>query len=859
MTMTAHPRARGLLALAPLLALIACTSDEGAGGGDQPMIDATQTANLSGTWAGHLGDSNAFVAIVADGIELVAYVCDEGTIAEWFRAPIVDNLVTAAKPQSAFTAILDATEARGSVLLSDGSVHGFSASPTASDVLFRAEGGTIDSLLLGGWIVLPAGEQRGAFSLTPRVTTSPTASSAPTSPSIPSVTATAPKVLVAPKIDTSNLKPFLPPDLPPAELSPVLQPPKPMRPDTISKPTPNTNMTYVWAAAGDSYGSGEGDPLTPSDDASQVVWGTGEFTPDAVPDELRACHRSDNSGAVRAHLDLVEEFPNVDFQFMTVACSGAVVANLISAKKTEFSDRFVDPTSVVQRPQLDRVIDFRESEGQLDALYMSIGGNDAGFGKVIVDCLTKNLNDSCAASPSDEVMNHLLPELPERLDELSLFVINNHLNAAGTLVLHSLYPDPTRDQDLNNCGGESGATFGDVLALISPEEAEFARTQVLSQMNDPIRENAAQNGWGLVDGHLAQFERHGLCVTVTDDRPASQARWFNTGGDALARQGDDFPLDPDIRTLTAVALGLLSPVHLSAGIVHPNRFGYQAYAGAIEAKLRTDIENKLASYERLVTPGDIRIAAAEDGGAITLRWKDSSNLETRYEVEITPIEGEAAVSANPVILPGADIQEFRHEVAGRAVMSYRVRACNDTACSPYSGPIVGANFIPRVPIELSGEVANEQPTRQLRIASVKTRWTDRDPGAALEYVIKVRQIDPAGSTREFREPATSGPGFALLLQTFRDGATTISSQLAVYGFRVSSCSRVGCSRFTDELVVDARRLPNPTSPTPKPAAPDQQPDFLVGFDGRPTVTGPSTPVPPIPPLPSGPDVTTPQP
>ena len=45
------------------------------------------TASTTGTWIGPLQGSRAFVAIVSDGDQIAAYVCDNGTVGTWFFAP----------------------------------------------------------------------------------------------------------------------------------------------------------------------------------------------------------------------------------------------------------------------------------------------------------------------------------------------------------------------------------------------------------------------------------------------------------------------------------------------------------------------------------------------------------------------------------------------------------------------------------------------------------------------------------------------------------------------------------------------------------------------------------------------------
>src|SRR4051812_11949299 len=52
-----------------------------------PGAGSTTSASSGGTWVGPLQGSRAFVAIVSDGDQIAAYVCDNGTVGSWFFGP----------------------------------------------------------------------------------------------------------------------------------------------------------------------------------------------------------------------------------------------------------------------------------------------------------------------------------------------------------------------------------------------------------------------------------------------------------------------------------------------------------------------------------------------------------------------------------------------------------------------------------------------------------------------------------------------------------------------------------------------------------------------------------------------------
>ena len=47
-----------------------------------------EAAPVTGTWVGRLRGDQGFVAIVSDGTQVVAYVCDDGRLGSWFANPV---------------------------------------------------------------------------------------------------------------------------------------------------------------------------------------------------------------------------------------------------------------------------------------------------------------------------------------------------------------------------------------------------------------------------------------------------------------------------------------------------------------------------------------------------------------------------------------------------------------------------------------------------------------------------------------------------------------------------------------------------------------------------------------------------
>jgi hypothetical protein len=768
---------------------------------------------LTGTWSAKVEGTNAFVAIVANGDEVVAYICDGAKVAQWFRGPVGASGfdLTAGKTRIAGT--LSDNALVGVVTMPDGSEHGFKATPLSSAALYRAEAGNTEKFQLGGWVVI-GDEQRGAI-----------------------VSQPGSSIGKAPNLNVTN--PVVP------QLGTIAAP---VAPDTVGAPTPNKTYKYVWAAAGDDWASGDGNPVTPVVRArvtaptpenplpplpasARAVWGTGQYTPNAAANEIDVCHRSDNAGAPRALRTLQEEFPEVDFRFLFVACSGSETAHLAT---TRFAGLGSPHPALDQAPQLDRVRNFRVQEGHLDAVYMSVGANDAGLGKFVYDCIAKTLPLLNCASNRPEDLISRRTALRDGLDRVNAGLASR-LIGAPTKIFVSTYPDFTRAANGTTCGAPTGTTSSallvDNLLLVTNDEMSFLRTEVVNRINAIIRDRASVRGWTTIDTFEADFAAHGLCDTGTGDA----GPWFNTAAAGVLAQSADLPTtyppgpgginvrDAIGRSVSSLALlgaaGLAFigqgaaalllgasafkvATQYSSGTLHPNDFGARAYGTAIADQLREDVRAKSNANKRLLTPTNVRIGAADPNGNITLRWHDVSNTDTRHEIEAIAQMPNLQAPPNPIVVNGPDKQEFVHVQTSKAAWKYRVRACNVNGCSPYSAPIIGSNFVPKAPTGLTSTLNSPPLTELGQIRTLNLNWTDPDLGV-IEHVVRMRQTNPSGPTTEVRRPG-AGTTTSIVLSAITPTTTVTTFPNAVYEVSVASCSRVGCSNFGPNITVDTR-------------------------------------------------------
>lgn len=153
----------GILLLALLLVTLGCGGS--ASGGDiEPVV---------GSFVGRAADSEAYVAIVTNGSDVRAYICDgteDGrlTVSEWFKGEISGSNVEldALSGIAHLSARLTPGSVTGSIRIDDGRAFTFAAFPAEGQsgfYLYKAiPGGPATPLYWAGWIVLPGGGIRGS-------------------------------------------------------------------------------------------------------------------------------------------------------------------------------------------------------------------------------------------------------------------------------------------------------------------------------------------------------------------------------------------------------------------------------------------------------------------------------------------------------------------------------------------------------------------------------------------------------------------------------------------------------------------------------------------------------------------------
>ena len=287
---------------------------------------------------------------------------------------------------------------------------------------------------------------------------------------------------------------------------------------------------FLVASIGDSYASGEGVP----------------------PYADHRCDRSAQASPAIAARDLEMASP-ASVTFIHLACSGAKIEGWPgeAAGHGGLIEGYLGANKVGDeelRPQLNELHDLIKRR-PLDALVVSIGGNDIGFSKLIEGCLGGR---ECyvEGSESRRIFDDAIKRLPGLFDDLHAAVGKELGDAVDPRRVYLTgYPDPTMDAQGEYCT----ALFGGL--TIRQNAYRWASETILAELTRVMREKAGEFGWQFV-APSDDFRTHGYCATDP---------WFTSLSTSLIQQFD------------------------TLGVFHPNAAGHRSLGASLFAAMRSDL------------------------------------------------------------------------------------------------------------------------------------------------------------------------------------------------------------------------------------------------------------------------------
>lgn len=258
------------------------------------------------------------------------------------------------------------------------------------------------------------------------------------------------------------------------------------------------------AVAGDSYGSGEG---------------TGDWT-------LESCHRSEKAGLIVGLKYYMENNPQFAFDYTHVACSGAKIEDFYHSHQGVPNSGILGfRNEGTQFTLIQNWLLSKEHEN-LNMLIMNIGGNDAGFGDIVLNYHMGPGNFSLDPIAQNAVTSDI-NALPTKYLALES-VITSRFGDCITLI--STLPNPLKSKDGDQCGtnNQHDEWKYDYECLsnratrlfeytISSPPSEFIDIEniVLTPLNNQIKNAANRNGWHIIDVEN-RAPNNGVCVCAND-------------------------------------------------------------------------------------------------------------------------------------------------------------------------------------------------------------------------------------------------------------------------------------------------------------------------------------------------------
>ena len=477
--------------------------------------------------------------------------------------------------------------------------------------------------------------------------------------------------------------------------------------------TTKTVIVQDWLiiGLGDSYASGEGNPEIP---IAEDFYIDNNLRPSAKArwQQPENCHRSAYSGQAQAAIQLEQADPRTSVTFVHLACSGNTIENLIK-----------DGGQLDQAKDLigDRVV---------DAIVISIGGNDINFSSIVKACMwQKNCHVNADSDLGLESIKNTACSFPTVLDELfrtnirdkclkaydgfikdtpnsakdyfesgektladKYHKLNNELKEFLDIdsgdqlpydkVFITEYPDITRDDFGNICEPPYLGLPG-----WSRAEGKWASEFVLSRLNKKIKAAAAKYNWVYVDDISNSFKPHGYCAV---------GGWVVSLEETFLIQGDQ------------------------NGVVHPNRDGHNNYAQKINIKLTQHlyVGGSLDHPKQIPLAIIHRLDRLNEGSSYELK-----NLTINPNGSDTPIQytwsllveppGSAELSNTKIALPNLKA------VDGYATGELTLTAKNSSGSQTSTVPFIVYNVPPTV------NAGADQTVNETDIVNLKGSFTDQ--------------------------------------------------------------------------------------------------------------------------------------
>ena len=260
------------------------------------------------------------------------------------------------------------------------------------------------------------------------------------------------------------------------------------------------------------------------------------------------------------------------------------------------------PCETLLLPQVEAVRRLLDQDGDqkidrpIDALLISIGGNDANFAHIVLKCGAPGPLQQVSYLGEGDILNTLAAELwlfpcysnlapgsayysfedgkqqlPGRFNRLraelaaKLSLGDSNVLPPSRVYLWE-YPVATQNEQKQFCNG-TDLLFGTswpgggqgILAAFTSDEFKWADTTVGPALNGAIKATAQTFGWTYIEGITDAFRTHGICAVDS---------WLVRPVDSVSKQGD------------------------TNGTLRPTAKGYRIMADFIGSKVVSDVKSR---------------------------------------------------------------------------------------------------------------------------------------------------------------------------------------------------------------------------------------------------------------------------
>ncbi|MFK0274072.1 hypothetical protein ACIQUG_10380 [Ensifer sp. NPDC090286] len=243
----------------------------------------------------------------------------------------------------------------------------------------------------------------------------------------------------------------------------------------------------------------------------------------------------------------------------------------------------------------------------IDAVLLSVGGNDIGFSKIIAGVIVEGWFRSKLFSLAGQIVSPqqakktIADTLPGKYRELDRLLEKYLGMKDARRIIISAYPNPATDQNGALCGNNPGGMKRGLeafparkTATLSAGESASIVKNVIEPLNAVIGKapDRGSRKWTVADDHLGRTIGHGICAEgnlskedsletrryLMEFNPYAEAtRWFRTINDSYLIQ-NQMKVESEIDgSLTSLIADKYLKVY---GMIHPNSMGSAANADA---------------------------------------------------------------------------------------------------------------------------------------------------------------------------------------------------------------------------------------------------------------------------------------